>query len=702
MHENTNQLQTTTASFDLADLFSFLWQKKFRIIFTALIICAVGAYQISQLPRFYKASSTILLDTKNKNFNLPDPVSTLTAAGGDSQLETYIEYMHSRIFLETIVNDLSLTQHSEFRSKRQNADEQRHLDYAVSQLLYSLSISRLGETHLLKVSFESLSPEIAAEVSNYVGPAFFKFLDKMNQKRADEASAWLTNHISDLQDQLSVAEQAFQEFLRENQMIDTSSQISIANQEISDLLKRRGDNQKKIANFERALEQIEAANGDVNKLMSIPRFLNFPNLIELNNKIAARRQFFAELQDRYKYKHPKYIQAESSIEELQKEQRRAINRFIGAIKQDYGTLLLNRDTLELEIEEATAALSDLGADELKLTRLKREVLSTQKVYDAFLARLQETEILRELGQNEQYAVVDQAAVPTSPSKPRLSLLAAVTILLSVFLSVGLWLTIHIVNDKASRYRALLAKIATPVLAEFPRIASLKQTKGDMGVAEVVRSLRTVLMVSNQDKANRIILVTGIATNSGRSAVAIALAKAFGQLDKTLLLDADLRNPKLQKTFGLMTDHDGFTDFVNKRAKFSDCIQKVKDSQLSLMPSGARPKDPLIDLSKNRTAMILERLAVVYERVIIIAPAITEFSDALVLAKYADASVIVCDVEQNKAVELVDTVQRMQDVGAKNIGVVLNKSKSVKAQSVALSRRTFPGLNPISKLFSFKR
>lgn len=678
--------QSPQPIFDVSQLFSFLWQNKFRIVITALIIAGLGSSQIMRMQKMYRASSTILLDTNTQNFSLPDPVSSFTA-GGDSQLETYIEYMHSRIFLEKIVRELKLTQLEEFRSKTAKATEQRHVDYAVSLLLYNLSISRLGETHLLKISYESLTPTVAAEIANYVGPAFFAFLDQMNKKRADEALAWLTNHIADLQEELSSAEEAYQSFLRENQMIDTASQINIANREISNLINRRGDNKKKIADFERTLEQIEAADNDVELLMSIPRFLNMPLLIENANKTAEQRRVLAQLEKRYKSKHPKHIAAKSTLDQLIIQQMESIQQFIGAIKQDYATLKLNRDTLNKQIEDARNELSELAADELKINKLKRDVVATQKVYDAFLSRLQETEILRELGQNEQYAVVDIASVPTSPSKPRIKLLLAVTVLMSVFLSVGFWLAIHIINDKVSRYRNLLHKLAIPVMAEIPRtsgrivsnttLATVKQSQQDYSFSEAIRSLRTSLIVGDQD--TRIVLITSIRKGDGKTTLATSLAQAFGKQDTTLLVDADMRYPSLQPMYNLLQDHPGLSDFITRRSGFKECIHKVSESQLTIMPSGTTEKDPLIHFSKNRFAVFVERLEVFYDRVIIMAPPISDFSDALVLAKHAHSSVIVCDVEQSDSDDIVDAVQRIRDAGAKTVGVAINKSKSMRAQ-----------------------
>ena len=671
--------------FEIADLFSFLWQKKLRIIITILVICGVGFYYITKLPKIYRASATILLDTNSQNFSLPDPVATFSSSG-DTQLETYMEFLRSRQFIEKIVDELSLTSLPEFRSKRENATEQRHLDFAVSQILYNLTITRLGETHLLKISYESLSPQIAADVANAVGPTFFEFQSEMSRKRADEATAWLTQHLSELQTELTAAETAFQSFLREESLVDISSQIALANREMSSLLEQKGINDKKIANMELTLQQITLANGDIAKLMSIPRFLNHPALGEIASKIAAQQIVFTEIKKRYKYKHHRYIAEKSNLEQLIAERKELIKQFIGAINQEFEGFKAHRESLRGQLEVAQAKLSEMARQELTLTKLRREVESTQKLYEAFLARLQETEILRDLGNNEEYAVIDVAPVPASPSKPRVTLMLAVLGLIATFFSIGFWLAMHFVSDRQTRFRQLIRKLDVPLLTEIPKISKGSRSAAGIVVegekdylyAEAIRSLRTAIIVQSGHKEARIIAMTGIKVGAGKSSVAISLARSFGKLEKALLVDADLRFPSIHKVLKIDKNRPGLTDFINRKARFSDCLVKEKDSHLSVIPSGSVPNDPISYISTSRFSGILNKLGILYERLILEAPVLNDYSDALILSRYVDGVIVVCDAEHTDSVELVDAIHHLREAGAPLMGVVLNKVKNIRS------------------------
>ena len=107
------QSQEETA-FDLVELFSFLWQKKFRIVFFTGLIVVTGAYYIFNLPKIYTASSTVLLGDGKQNFSLSSAVADF-GGGADAKIDTYIEFFRSRQFIGNVVDALNLVDDPEFR-----------------------------------------------------------------------------------------------------------------------------------------------------------------------------------------------------------------------------------------------------------------------------------------------------------------------------------------------------------------------------------------------------------------------------------------------------------------------------------------------------------------------------------------------------------------------------------------------------------
>ncbi len=684
-----NSVQTTPieddVTFELGDLFIFLWQKKFRILLTTAVLGFFASQFILTLPKYYTAYSTLLLGGKSGSMSLPSSVASLTG-NSDNSMDTFIEFMRSRQFAMEVVEQEQLMELSEFQPgpKAQNIEP---IDYAISVFQRNVTYAQLGETDLLRVSYTSIDQDTAARVANRIGPAFFEFHSQMSRRRADDASAWLNSQLSQLQTRLADAEEALQAFLSENKLVDVKSQIDIARAEITTLLNEKLAIERSLAEVSSTFASVNRTDRSITQLMDIQWLMQNPLIVDIRARIAAQEQTLQQLSKRYKYKHPKYIAVQTKLDTLQDEQQVLVDRLVSSLEKDYNNLRQRKTQLERQIDAVKEKHSTLGQHELQLSRLRREVESTQTMYESFLAKLQETEILKDMGNQDEFAVVDNASRPQFPSKPKVSLLIIMAVLFAFMASTAFWFVLHVISDKASRVRQLLRKLNVPVLTEMPKLTSgqlastmksaISGEQGDYVFSEAVRSLRTSTMVRPDEKERRIIVVTSVGANEGKSTTAINLAVSFGKLEKTLLLDVDLRQPSIANTFKMEDTHPGLMDFMSKRARFSDCVHKVEGSQLTVMPGGTIPNDPMMLISKTRFANLLQKFSVLYERVIIDAPALSAFSDGLILSKYADAVVLVCDSEHYDSEQMLRTIQKLEDSASPLMGVVLNKVKNLR-------------------------
>ena len=217
---NTSPQMQTEPLFDIGDLLLIIWNKKFRIIITAGLITSLLVYYILQMPRIYSAKTTLLLGGSSGEFSLPQGLASL-ASKGDSKLDTYLQYMRSRQFAEQVVKDSGLMFRSELVSQQQS--EKARILGAAMTLQAGLAFSRLGETNMVDVSFESESSQLAADVVNAVGPTFFRYQQQRSQKRAQEATLWLNQQFDEVQQRLEDSEVKLQKYFLENRLIDLAS-----------------------------------------------------------------------------------------------------------------------------------------------------------------------------------------------------------------------------------------------------------------------------------------------------------------------------------------------------------------------------------------------------------------------------------------------------------------------------------------------
>ena len=683
----------TDSAFDLAELLAFLWLKKFRIVFFTLLIALAGAYHIFNLPKIYTASSTILLGDGEQGFSLS---ATMGAFGndGDPKIDTYMEFIRSRQFIGKVVDELGLVYDPEFRPISSDVTDEYARDHAINVLLGGLALSRLGETTLLKVMFSSQNPKIAADVANTIGPAFFTFQSDMGKQKANATSRWLSQQLVELQTKLATAEQKLQNFLIDNDLTDVGSKIEISRIEISGLLKEKLIIENRFSEVSASVAQAQLAGNNFEQLVQIPWILNNQMMISIRRNISAQEQLFAELSKRYKNKHHKYISAVATLSTLRNEQQALALELSAGLKQEFEKLKARNLSLENQIKTAKKAHGELGKHELQLEKLRREVESTQTLYEVFLSRLRETEILKDLGSSEQFAVIDAASVPVGPSKPRVALLMALVLMFGSLASSGFWLIIHLVSDKRTRFLNILNKMNIPVLAQVPKYKKVKTKKGVIVVsnrganyeyAEAVRSLRAEITFRSDDTPIRTIIVTRVKSTKAKSNLGIDLAESFGYLEKSIIVDADMRQPHVGTEYGMEKAAAGLTNFIGRRQSFSDSSYRENGSQLSVMPSGTIPSDPLLYISKPRFAGFVKKLGVLFEHVIIEAPEVNLFSDTMIISKSVDGVVLLCDLEITDSADLMEAIQRLQESRAPLIGVVFENVKNVGNKVLKRSR-----------------
>ncbi|TRY32064.1 GumC family protein [Aliiglaciecola sp. M165] len=670
-------------SFDVADLFAFLWQKKIPIVLTIVVLVSTGYYYVKKLPKMYMATSTLLLDDNSGNVSF----TGLAALAGrsPSKMDTHIEFIRSKQFVRSVVESLDLHLEKEFFPLIGGSVGSPDIDHAVEVVVEDLTLNHLNETDMLKVSFVSKTPELAARVVNQIGPMFFAFQSEKSRERAEIASRWLNSQVEEIQGTLTQAETNLQAFLEENQLVDLNSQLALVQSEITTLMRERLFNEKIVTDLRSIVAQANRDIDDTGKLLGIPKIANNTVIIELRKRILEQQQLLGEISKRYKHKHYRFITATEQLQALQLELSDALQQSLVSLKREYQVVLQRQKMLTDKLNEAQSQHSNLGRLEIELTKLRRELESNQKLYEAFLSRLQETELLKDIEQQGNYSVIDYAAVPKRPFKPNVPLSLVVIGLLSSVLSVGFWLVMHLLSDKRSKIRQVLRAANLPVLAELPKPSKkhLKSKSENIfderqqfyAFSEAIRSLRTALLVNKSEEENRIIAVTRISVKQNKSDLVIQLADSFSRMEKTLLIDADLRSPTIPKIFKLDPKRPGLTSLLSRQAKISECIFRPKNSPVQILLGGPIPADPLVFLSKQRFAGFVDKLSILNERVVIDLPPINAFSDAIVVSKLAHAVILECDVESITIEELKIGIQKLQEAGSPLQGVVLTNVKS---------------------------
>lgn len=195
--------------------------------------------------------------------------------------------------------------------------------------------------------------------------------------------------------------------------------------------------------------------------------------------------------------------------------------------------------------------------------------------------------------------------------------------------------------------------------------------------ESLRALRSQLMLRwfTGERERRTLAVVSPARGEGRSYLAANLAVVFSQLgEHTLLIDADLRNPRQHSLFGL-ENRCGLSPVLSGRSETND-IQRIPSfKDLSLLTSGPQPPNPQELLGRPSFANLLDELTREFDVVIIDTPATTEYADARTIAVRASGALMVARTKTTRLAHVRELAKQLSQSGVAVVGSVLNEPAS---------------------------
>jgi capsular exopolysaccharide synthesis family protein len=192
------------------------------------------------------------------------------------------------------------------------------------------------------------------------------------------------------------------------------------------------------------------------------------------------------------------------------------------------------------------------------------------------------------------------------------------------------------------------------------------------ISEAYRVLRTNLQFTGLDTPVKVIVVTSSGPSEGKTTTIANMAITFAQSGvKVLVIDGDLRKPKVNKLFRI-SNKFGFTNALTQPQNLSDFIQKSETEGLDILASGPIPPNPSELLGSNKMKVLLNTLKEIYDMILIDTPPVRMLTDAQILAALADGTIIVAASGQVTFEALKRAKELLLNVNANIIGVIVNK------------------------------
>jgi succinoglycan biosynthesis transport protein ExoP len=533
---------------------------------------------------------------------------------------------------------------------------------------------------LMSIHGEALDPEVAGALPNVVFEEYQAGVRQARAKANRDANQFLMGEVKRLSDKLQASKKALQEYREKTDARSAEEARNITDARLRELNGKVSEAKSLVLKLETDLAQVKAIKGkDAQQLLNVNSVATAPNVVDLQRSVTTKEAELANLSKRYRAKHPKFIQMQSELDEI----RSALNRAIKTAAEGLATSVDAAKVTEAKFDEALKAQEakslSLGRLSVDYEAMTRAVDADEALYQSVLTRLNETDVSKNIDP-EILRVVTPSATPAVPSKPRKKLALAIALIGGGLAGAGIALgriamdrSLHTVDQTESA-------LNLPVLGSVPTDQAPKD-ENDLpvvreahgAVAENFRTLRTSLALLTPPKPRKIFLFTSAIPGEGKSycAANYAMTQAMQGL-RTLLIDADMRLPAVEKLFFKTKAQPGVADVLLGNGSVARVVRPAQQPKLSILTAGMRPKQPAELLAGSKFTDLLKEASALFDCIVIDTAPVHAVSDTLLLVRSVDAVVLVVHAGRTPRKAVVRAQRKLVEAGAPLEGVVLNQ------------------------------
>ncbi len=691
---------------DFLEYWRAVSKRKWSVLGLTILVGILSSLIVSNIRPQYRSAATILIEQgRSKVVSIEEVYSQ-----GMIQREYYqtqVEILRSEDLSRKVVQRVHLTTHPDFDPRQRqsswwdrltrNADEVGELNeeelvkVAARKVRQGLSIQLVRNSQLVQIAFVSYDPELAAKVPNALAEAYIESDLESRMAMTQKAAEWLRERMGELRKKVDTAEKALQDYRDRERIVDAKGvALSGAARQLDELTRSVVEARQKRAEAEAAyalVQQIRAGRSQAN-YDSIPVVLKSQIVQQAKMIEADAERRLSEAGKRYGPEHPKMIQAKTEHESAKENTRRQIEIVVGGLAKEYEAARANESAVERALAQSKADIQGINRKEFQLGVLERDVAQNRNLYDMFVNRLKETSATGDL-QTTIARVVDPASAPTgafAPNRNQIVLIAcSLTLIISAILALILDRLTNTLNSTADVERRLnvpalgvLQKIKGFTKKGFvSELAFFNDTQSTF--AEAVRTVRTSILMSALDEPHKVVVITSSVPEEGKTTLSFNLACALGQVKKVLLIDGDLRRPKIGKLVGRQARQPGLADLVAGQAQVSQCVFFDERSGIHILSAGTVPPNPLELLSSKRFEDVVIRLREAFDIVIVDSAPLQLVSDAQILSQFASSVIYVVKADSTPYQVAQNGLKKLRRVNAPVLGVVLNQLDLEKAE-----------------------
>ncbi|HVV49926.1 MAG TPA: polysaccharide biosynthesis tyrosine autokinase [Polyangia bacterium] len=667
-------------------------RKRWPFVVLSMIVATVIAFVYTyRQPKIYEATCQVIIETMAPQV-LPGSkdvveLGTGTYWANKEFYETQYRIIQSTSVGQRTAEKLGLQYDPDYAGLVGANHDLAALGRAVAA---QLSIKPLKDSRLALITVDDRKPQRAALIANTVADTYIEYNLDYKLEGARSAMAWLAEQEAELKRQLEDSELKLYQYKKDRNLLAVSldDKESMLSQNLANVNGKLTELHIKLLELDAKRKMIQRARENIGDEETLPEIRENQTIQKLRESYVQLSKDYADLSARYGPEYPKMKSLNGQMETIRKAYQQEIDAVLATFEKAYQELLDNERSLKALMEEQKKEAIELSKIEVEYKPLKRASEQDEKMYGIIASRQKEIDITGPMKTNN-VRVLERAIVPTVPVRPRPVQNLLLGLLLGLGTGIGLAFAIEALDNTLKTQADVEQLLGTPVLGLVPIIGAAPGGEAsqagdnlrerDLGVfldpksvaAECCRSIRTNILFMSPDRPLKTMVVTSPSPQEGKTTTAINLGVTMAEAGgRVLIVDTDMRRPRLHRSFGV-PNQTGISTVIVGKATLQEAVKRTDVPNLDVLTCGPVPPNPSELLHTDRFGIVLAECAKLYDRIILDSPPTSAVTDPAVLGNLADGVVLVVKAGETTREAATHARRQLATAKARLFGVVVN-------------------------------
>ena len=682
-------------------------RKRWKIAAAILIVVMLGTFLASYFSKpLYRSHIQIQIERESNTVTIEDLFGI--AASDQEFLQTQYVLLKSRGLATRVVDDHKLYNDPELNpagiAGKTKAEIEQVRQGIAARLLGGIEVAPVRGTSLVEISYVGGSPRLAQKIAEAWGDSFIRMNIAKKLESVQHASEFLTTQIATVKADLEMSRKELTDYSRTHGIVSVDegdegggvvmSTLTQINTELTNAQNALYERQARLNSLQRTAGEA-VASGD-------------PLVLRLTDELSRQQREYSQLLATYREGHPQMKALADQIEKRRAERASAIaaayGKAVESARGEVNAAATNVASLRNAYDRQRGEVQRINVDAAKYIDLRTAVDSKQAMFATLQKQLNETQVAARLSGNatSNVHVIDHALLPGGRFDLTMKKNLQRAFPLGLILGLGAIFFLEYMDrsvktpedlERVTQFASLgVIPAAGTVSRQYgynngygrttPRLRAVDAGEKEAGIeliphadarspiSESYRALRTSLLLASANSP-KVIVITSSFAREGKTTTSVNLATVLAQMGKpVLLLDADLRRPRLGKVFnGKM--NLGLVNYLAANIQLDDIIQPTEVPNLSVVLSGPIPPNPSELLASDRMKHLIAEVRGKFAYVIFDSPPVLAVTDAIVLAASADG-VVLCVHGGKTPRDLVQrSAERLRQSNIPVLGAILN-------------------------------